>query len=51
MPTICGLRDSDGNECLSKTSSYGLCDEHHEERMRKLGMWRDRPELFEKRST
>ena len=51
MPIICGLRDSNGNECLNKTSSYGLCDKHQEERDRKLGRLRDRPEFFVKRST
>jgi len=38
MPIICGLIDADGNECLNKTSSYGLCDEHREERHRELGL-------------
>ena len=51
MPIICGLIDADGTECLNKTSSYGLCDEHQEERDRKLGRLRDCPEFFEKRST
>ena len=41
MPIICGLRDADGNECLNKTSSYGLCDEHREERHRELGLLSD----------
>ena len=38
MPIICGLRDADGKECLNKTSSYGLCDQHREERHRNLGL-------------
>jgi hypothetical protein len=49
MPTVCGLIDADGNECLND-SVYGLCDEHYEERMRRLGQWRDRSEFFEGRS-
>ena len=36
MPIICGYIDADGNECLEKTSSYGLCDEHRQERRRML---------------
>ena len=51
MPIICGLIDADGNECLTKTFSYGLCDKHQEERDRKLGRFLDRPEFFETRST
>ena len=35
MPTICGLIDADGNECLND-SIYGLCDDHKEERAKKL---------------
>ena len=51
MPIICGLIDDEGNECQTVVSLYGLCDPHYEERMRRLGAWRDRPELFESRST
>ena len=51
MPIICGLLDSEGSECQTLVSLYGLCDAHYEERMRSLGAWRDRPELFESRST
>ena len=44
MPIICGLIDADGQECLNKTSSYGLCDEHKEERRRVLGRFPLKPE-------
>ena len=50
MPIICGIVDEDGNECLNE-SFYGRCDMHREEQHRKLGLIRERPELFEKRST
>ena len=38
MPIICGLPDAAGKECPNKTSSYGLCYEHREERHRELGL-------------
>ena len=51
MPIICGFRDQDGKECQNRVSLYGHCDDHYEQRMRRLGRWKDRPELFERRST
>ena len=44
FPTICGLVDADGNECPNKTSSYGLCDEHREQRHREQGLIPTEPE-------
>ncbi len=44
MPIVCGLVDADGNECPNKTSSYGLCDKHKEERNRELGLLPTEPE-------
>jgi len=44
MPIVCGLIEADGKECLNKTSSYGLCDEHRAERHRELGLLPAEPE-------